>query len=205
MSTNPSSDPTVIYYDTHADQYTADTLRVEMGQLYDPFLALVPPGGHILDAGCGSGRDALAFLQRGFKVTAFDASPNLARLAQGVTGLPVAVRRFQDMTYIEEFDGVWACASLLHVPRREIGDVFARLTRALRSGGIWYMSFKAGEAEGTRDGRLFNDYTEKCLREVIAQQPSLGVISTWTTDDVRPNRRGDCWINGLVRARKGTG
>jgi SAM-dependent methyltransferase len=199
MSTNPPSDPTAAYYDSHAARFAAETLGLDTGWLYEPFLALVPPRGHILDAGCGPGRDSLAFLRRGYRVTAFDASPALARLAQGVTGLPVAVLRFQDVAYEDQFDGIWACASLLHVPRREIGGVIARLARALRPGGVWYMSFKAGEAEEVRDGRFYNNYTDRLLRELVGGHRPLAVIDTWQTEDARPERRGEFWINALVR------
>src|SRR5262245_22485962 len=133
---NQHSDPTVAYYDRHADSFVQDTLGVDMTALYKPFLALVPAGGHILDAGCGSGRDAREFKRRGYAVTAFDASPELVRLATGVIGQPVEVLRFQDMPFEEEFDGVWACASLVHVPAAEIEAVFANLIRADRKSVV---------------------------------------------------------------------
>jgi SAM-dependent methyltransferase len=199
MSTNPSSDLTVSYYDTQAARYAGETLRLDVTGLYEPFLALVPPGGHILDAGCGSGRDSLDFLRRGYQVTAFDASEEMARLAGQVTGLPVTVLRFQDVAYDGVFDGIWACASLLHVPRGEIGDVFTRLTRALRPGGVWYMSFKVGNEEGVRDGRFFNDYTVPFLRQLIGEQLLLTVIDTWQTGDLGPRQRGTLWTNAVVR------
>jgi 2-polyprenyl-3-methyl-5-hydroxy-6-metoxy-1,4-benzoquinol methylase len=198
MNTNPPSDATVAYYDTHADQYAAATSLLDMGELYERFLTLVPPEGHILDAGCGAGRDSLVFLRRGYQVTAFDASAKLAHLASERIGVPVRVLRFQDFADEGPFDGVWACASLLHVPRREIGDVFFRLTRALRPGGVWYMSFKAGDGETVHGGRFFNDYTEALLRGVIDEHPLLRVIDMWRTQDVRPERRGDVWTNALV-------
>jgi SAM-dependent methyltransferase len=199
MSANLPSDLTVTYYDTHAREYARDTLGVDMAPLHEPFLALVPTGRHILDAGCGSGRDTLAFLKRGYRVTAFDASAALARLAGQVSGLPVAVLRFQDVNYQAEFDGIWACASLLHVPRREIGEVFTRLTQALRPGGVWYMSFKVGEGQAVRDGRFFNDLTDRTLRELIDRQSALAVLRTWQTQDVRQDRRGTSWVNALVK------
>jgi hypothetical protein len=93
----------------------------------------------------------------------------MARQAERITGLPVAVSRFQEMAYVEEFDGIWANASLLHVSRQEMGDGIARLTRALRPGGILYTSFKVGESEGFRDGRFFNDWSEPRLRELFNQ------------------------------------
>src|SRR5262245_33297557 len=108
---NPPSDPTVAYYDAQAEQYALETRTAEMGRLYEPFLKLVPSGGHILDAGCGSGRDALAFRRLGYRVTAFDASPVLCKMAEDLIGQSVSVLRFQEVAFREEFDSIWACAS----------------------------------------------------------------------------------------------
>jgi SAM-dependent methyltransferase len=196
---NPPSDPTVAFYDTHAEQYVRDTIGIGMEDLYEPFLALVPAGGHILDVGCGSGRDSLAFLRRGYRVTAIDISAVMARLASERTGQVVAVLRVQDLTCENEFDAIWACASLLHVPAGEMDDVFARLTRALRPGGIWYLSFKQGESEEVRDGRFFNDYMEEGLRQLIQRHPQLTLLRVWLTEDMRPAQRRHKWVNGLVR------
>jgi SAM-dependent methyltransferase len=170
-----------------------------MEPFYERFLALVPAGGHILDAGCGPGRDALAFLRRGYRVTAIDASAELARLAAALLGQPVEVRRFQDLDYEESFDGIWACASLLHVPRGELDEVFRRLTRALRPGGVWYMSFKWGEAEEVRGGRRFTDFTEGSLRKLLAGHPQLALVETWQTQDVRAQERAQVWVNAIVQ------
>src|SRR5262245_25549836 len=160
---------------------------------------LVPAGGHILDAGCGPWRDAAEFRRRGYRVTAFDASPEMARMAPERTGEPVAVLRFQELTYQEQFDGVWACASLVHVPRVAMDEVFCRLTRALRAGGAWYMSFKRGEGEEMRDGRLFNDSTDSSFAELLKRYPRLVLLRTWQTEDLRPERCGQYWLNALVQ------
>ena len=69
----------VDYYNQHAQQFIVDTLEVDMAPLYTRFLPLLPEGAHILDAGCGSGRDAAHFLAQGFRVSAMDASEVLAR------------------------------------------------------------------------------------------------------------------------------
>jgi SAM-dependent methyltransferase len=199
MNSNPPSDPTVAYYDRNAKAYCEGTLGVCMDRLYKPFLALVPAGGHILDAGCGSGRDAREFLRRGYTVTAIDASAGLARVAVA----PVTVLRFEDMDWEGRFDGVWACASLLHVRRTEIDGVFARFSRALWPGGVWYMSFKPGEAEEVRGGRLFSDYTEESLRELVGRHPLLEFVRVWVTGDVRPGQAGQRWLNALVRKKEG--
>jgi SAM-dependent methyltransferase len=198
MSTSPPSDPTVAYYDEHAEAYAERVLGVAMDALYEPFLALVPAGGHILDAGCGPGRDALVFLQRGYRVTAIDASAAMARLATTRLGQSVEVRRFQDLDYEQELDAIWACASLLHVPRRELDDVFRRCTRALRPGGTWYISFKLGEAEEVREGRWFTDLTEASLRALLDRHHLLEVLQVWRTQD----RRELTWVNALVRRQR---
>ena len=111
----------------------------------------------------------------------------------------LVVRRFQDLDYEQEFDGIWACASLLHVPRRDMDDVVRRFTRALRPGGVWYMSFKAGEVEEVRGGRWFTDFTEGLLRTLLTRHPLLEVLRVWQTQDLHPDRRDQKWVNALVR------
>lgn len=106
---------TVSYYNNNAPTFFNDTVSVDMYLLHDRFLALVPKGGFVLDAGCGSGRDARAFKQRGYRVAAFDASPELAALASEYIGHYVAVRTFADVDEVGLYDGIWACASLLHL------------------------------------------------------------------------------------------
>jgi 2-polyprenyl-3-methyl-5-hydroxy-6-metoxy-1,4-benzoquinol methylase len=202
MNLTPPSDLTVAYYDAHAREYARDTVNVDMAPVYKPFLTLVPCGGHILDVGCGSGRDTLAFLRRGFRVTAIDPSVEMARLASEQTREAVAVLRVQDLNYENEFDGVWACASLLHVPGREMDDVLGRLTGALHPGGICYMSFKQGESEEFRHGRLFKDYTEPGLWQLVQRHPQLTLLRVWLTEDMRPEQSGRKWVNGLMRKRQ---
>jgi 2-polyprenyl-3-methyl-5-hydroxy-6-metoxy-1,4-benzoquinol methylase len=137
---------TIGYYDRNAVRFAADTADLDMSALYERFLQHLPPGGRILDAGCGVGRDALAFAERGYSVTAFDASAEMVRLARERVGSRAEVlhMRFEDVASQEEFDGIWACASLLHVPAADFPSVAARLAWALRPRGAWYMSFKLG-------------------------------------------------------------
>jgi SAM-dependent methyltransferase len=199
MSPNQPSDTTVAYYDRNARAFVDATLGLCMEPLYQPFLDLVPAGGHILDAGCGSGRDAREFLRRGYRVTAIDASQQMARLAAAVIGKPVEVLRIEDLAVEEEFDGIWACASLIHVPRRDIDNVLCRLGRTLRPGGVLYMSLKWGEGQRVEEGRLFNDYTENGFRPLLAGHALLSLLRAWRTDDVRPAKQGDTWLNVLAR------
>lgn len=193
-------DTTTRYYTENAGAFFADTVAVAMDPLYARFLTHIPPGGHILDAGCGSGRDTLAFLQKGYRVTAFDASPSLADLAERHTGQPVQVLRFLDLEWNREFDGIWACASLLHVPVGDLPDALGRLALALRHRGILYASFKHGRGERTHQGRRFTDLDEAGLQTLLGQVPGLTELETWISEDLRPARAAERWLNTLLAA-----
>ena len=127
------------YYETHADEYCRSTVALDMSSVYTRFLDKLAPDAHIVDAGCGSGRDTKAFLQRGYVVSAFDGSPQMARIASAYTGQKCHVLRFQEIEFRKEFDGVWACASLLHVPKCEMEDVLHRVVTALKPGGTCFV------------------------------------------------------------------
>ncbi|NCA72755.1 MAG: class I SAM-dependent methyltransferase [Sphingobacteriia bacterium] len=194
----PTDDPTLAYYEEQAETFCAETVAVDMAPLYARFLGHVASGGHILDAGCGSGRDALAFRRRGYDVTAFEASPALARMASEHCGLPVEVLRFQEIEWEDRFDGIWACASLLHVPMAELPEVLPRLGRALKPDGVLYASFKYGVGEREHGGRRFTDLDEEGLAALVEAVPALAVVETWVTGDRREGREGERWLNAIV-------
>src|ERR1035438_10145909 len=89
------SESTLEFYNQHAEEYCAATRDLDLSGIYHRFLAELPSGAHILDAGCGCGRDTKVFLERGHKVTAIDASPELPRLATLYTRQECGVLRFQ--------------------------------------------------------------------------------------------------------------
>jgi SAM-dependent methyltransferase len=190
---------TTDYYDIHADGFIAQTVNVDMAPLHVRFLAHLPPTAKILDAGCGSGRDAKAFLDQGYEVTAFDGSQEMARRASALLGRSVLHMRFDQMQFDAVFDGVWASASLLHVPRSNLTGIFDRLVCALKPGGICYMSFKVGDGERFRNGRLFNDQTESTLETSLASVPDVELVDLWRTQDRRTGRADEQWLNALVR------
>lgn len=192
------TDSTLRYYEENAERFFEETVDVDLSEIRERFLARLPDNADILDAGCGSGRDALAFSRRGHRVTAFDASPEIAAMASRHLGLPVMVMRFEDVGFAEAFDGVWACASLLHVPSSKLPEALARLTRALRVGGTFYMSFKEGAGERMKGGRLFTDVDREGLRRLLAAVPGLGEPEIWRTPDARPGRENEYWVNALV-------
>lgn len=193
-------EPTIRYYSENAASFFRETVGVQMSPLYDRFLRLIPPDGHILDAGCGSGRDALFFRSRGYRVTAFDGSEKLAHLAAEHTGLDVMVLRLQDVTWVKRFDGVWACASLLHVPAIDLAHTVRRLANALKPTGILYASFKYGQGEHERNGRIFTDLDETGFEALINDAGRPETVETWISADVRPGRGNELWFNALLRA-----
>jgi len=187
------------YYENHAHAFFADTVALDLTPLYERFLTYLPAGSAILDAGCGSGRDAKAFLQHGYVVTAFDASPLLAQLATAHTGLSIKVQRFQDLDESERFDGIWACASLLHVPLADLLDVFQRLACALKPGGILYASWKYGHSERQDGDRRFQDMDEANLNTLLMSARCFTTLDVWITSDSRPARAHENWLNALLR------
>lgn len=188
-----------LYYDQNARTFAEETLTVDMTPLYSRFLPLLPPASHILDAGCGSGRDARAFSVMGYSVTAFDTSPTLAALASNHLGAPVEVLCFQEIDWRECFDGIWACASLLHVPEAELADAVSRLSTALKPAGVLYASFKYGRGERDHNGRRFTDLDESGLVRLMDRVGGLTTIDTWITGDLRPGRESERWLNALLR------
>ena len=166
------------------------------------FLAHLPSGGTVLELGTGNGRDAAAMLKDGFAVTPSDASPELAAEAEARLGIPVRIMAFHELDDIATYDGVWACAALLHAPREELTDDLARIFRALRPGGLLTASFKAGDSEG-RDqfGRYYN-YID--ADQLNAHATAAG---PWASIDITENegsgydRQPTRWL--WMHARKG--
>lgn len=186
------------YYQQQAEPFYHGTINVDMSPLYQRFLPYVPKGGSIVDAGCGSGRDSLYFTNLGFKVLAFDASPALVNLAEQHTGLAISQCRFEQFTPIEPVDAIWACASLLHVPRVELNKVMAHLAAQLKPNGVFYCSFKYGQDEVSRDGRHFTNVDETGLNELIKDLP-LSIIEHWQTGDLRQGREHERWLNAICK------
>lgn len=189
---------TVSYYEANARRFFENTRNIDMESIYESFLSVLPPGGHILDAGCGSGRDSRAFLERGYEVTALDASEAMVELASQHFGRPVLHMSFDQVRFRERFDGIWACASLLHVPAHNMAKVLGQLGMALKVGGVMYASFKYGEGEAVKDGRLFNDYDEGSLRNLLRNHLEFVILKLWRTTDLRTGCNKVTWLNVLL-------
>lgn len=194
-----NSNQTIEYYNRHHDLYIAGTLSADMSSTRSRFAAHLPEHARILDFGCGSGRDTKAFLEAGYLVDAIDGSEQLCGKASEYTGISVKRMLFNELDACERYDGVWACASILHLPKTELADVLGKIEKALRHNGILYTSFKYGSFEGIRNGRYFTDFTEETLKTFWKTATSMQIFDQWITQDVRPGREEEKWINLFAR------
>lgn len=99
----------------------------------------------------------------------------------------------------DTYDGIWACASILHLRMEELTDVFRRMILALHEEGILYVSFKLGNFRGERNGRYFTDFDESGFRKYAEQFPELTIRNLWITADVRSGREEEQWLNIILQ------
>ena len=193
------SDDTIQYYNKNAIQFFDTTKDLSFQENQNRFLNYLKKGDTILDFGCGAGRDTKYFLEQGFQVVAVDGSIELCQLASEHTGIPVRKMFFQELAESHTYHGIWACASILHVPKNELTEVFEKMSKALKQFGVIYASFKYGTYEGERSGRYFTDFTEETFGKFMKQIDGLSIKEVWITADVRPDRGDEKWLNIILR------
>lgn len=188
----------VEFYEENHQEFINNTRHVDMSNLYLPFCQLLPNGAKILDAGCGSGRDTHFFINNGFQVVAIDASSKMVAATREATGADCRLMSFEDLKLENDFDAIWACASLLHVKRENLVVVLNDLAKVLLPSGVLYASFKYGTAERQSDLRYFNDMTPELMAMTIADVPNLKISKMWMTSDARPMRDNEKWLNCIL-------
>lgn len=199
MNESKNSNYTIEYYENNWESYIQDTVNEGFCTIQDRFLSLLRPDSHILDFGCGSGRDTKYFLSKGFRVSALDGSESFCRFATDYTGIPVRHVLFQDFCDKNLYDGIWACASLLHLPQADLVKTVNHIVDALKETGYLYCSFKYGDFQGQRNGRYFTDLTEVSFEKLILKNNPLTIQELWISEDVRPNRKTEQWLNIICR------
>ena len=194
-------DKTLKYYNENAQSFASGTVSVKFTKVQDKFLEKLNPDAYILDFGCGAGRDTKYFLSRGYQVDAVDGSEQLCRIASEYTEIKVRQMLFQELDEKEKYDGIWACASILHLPKKQLREVLENMYAALKSEGWIYASFKYGEFEGERNGRYFTDFTTDTFKDFIHDMHGLKIEEQWITGDVRPGRGEEKWLNLLLQKK----
>jgi len=192
------------YYLDNATDYANRTIDADMSLLHNQFLARLPTGGSILDAGCGAGRDLKVFLDRGYQACGIDASTSLVEIAKQYSGAKCTVGRIEEIADISRFDGIWACASLLHLPKTDIESVLRRLKKALVPGGTLFASVQEGWGEQTApDGRFFAHYQLDEFARAV-EVADFSVEKAWLTKDTLCRSKANSWVNILATVPKVT-
>ena len=194
---------TIDYYNKNVDNYCKQTISVDFATTQNEFLNMLPKKSLILDFGCGSGRDSLAFLKQGYNVEAIDGSEKMCKIASQITGINVRKMLFQELNEYEKYDGIWACSSILHLTREELRLVMNKMRDALKPDGIVYTSFKYGSFEGERNGRYFLDFKEDSFENFIIDIKELEIQKIWISSDVRVGRGEEKWLNVILQKKIG--
>tara|TARA_R100000656_G_C3957715_1_gene129458 strand:- start:1578 stop:2147 length:570 start_codon:yes stop_codon:yes gene_type:complete len=185
------------YYDAKSQEFIDSTLSLDMSALYAEFEPYLKKDALILDLGCGPGRDLKYFNQK-YKAIGLEPSKNLATFARDYSGAEVIESDIQSFQTDVKLDGIWACASLLHLKSTELSPVFKKLSQLLKPNGIIYTSFKYGDFEGERSGRYFTDLTEESIMAYL-KESGFGIKHFWITEDLRPERGNEKWLNLLIQ------
>ncbi len=198
--TGASDDGTLQFYRRNAEAY-AGWAKAPSTRLKS-FLALLPQGGSILELGCGAGNHAAEMLGAGFALRATDGSPEMAAIASRRIGHPVETMRFDELDAQEAYDGVWASACLLHVPRDELAGVLARVHRALKPDGVFYASYKLGHGDDGRDGlgRYYNYPSVEWLESAYAASGPWHQLKTDTSEIKSFDEAPATMLHVLVRS-----
>lgn len=181
------------YYKEHSKEFIESTFNCDMSEQYFFFEKHLKNRGKILDIGFGSGRDSLYFKSKGYDVYAIDPEESFVEHAKELGLDHIYKQKAEEIKFKNTFDGIWACASLLHVSSNSLSDVFARCFKALKKGGIFYASFKYGNFEGERNGRFYLDLNEETIKHYYLSS-GLKLIEFSITEDIRPNK-SDKWLN----------
>ena len=198
---------TLAFYNSNASSFIDQTMSVDMHQLYQLFIENLPvrPSNqqHILDLGCGSGRDSIYFANLGFNVTAMDGSRELIKRAKIhhndiIDWRCTTFEQIPFQVWYKRFTSIWACASLLHIPYKELPELLDNLLTMLTDEGVFYASFKYGDNERVDNGRFFCDMNEERWEALKQKITCEFKEETWLTIDQREERNKE-WFNIIFK------
>ncbi len=189
---------TIEYFNEKAEKCFADAFTITEHTNQDTFLSYLKPGSHILDFGCGSGRDTAYFISKGYTVTPTDGAENMCRLASEYLHMPVKCMEFNELNETETYDGIFASASIMHIEYEKLRELFPKMIRALKHGGILYVSFKYGEGEGYLGKRFYTYMNEERLHALLKEYPELETVQEWIFGNEHPGQPDFRWISAIL-------
>lgn len=190
------------YYNREAERYKEERNElVEFTEIYKNFVKYLKPGCKILDFGCGSGRDSLYFKKSGYKVIALDGSPKMCEITRDLCNIEVKEMFFEDFIEKDTYDGIWACATLLHLPKEVLIKVLSNLAASLKDDGYIYTTFKYGNFEGIRHERYFIDFTPETFSELIKSVSELEIIEEFESNSSLKSQNNKHWINFILKKK----
>ncbi len=190
------------FYNREATRYKEERNEIKgFDEVYKPFINRVKPNGKILDFGCGSGRDSMFFKEHDYEVVALDGSKEMCEITRKLCNIEVKEMFFEDFNEVNTYDGIWACASLLHLPKEKLIPILKNLSSALKDNGYIYTSFKYGNFEGIRNERYFLDMTEESFGELISEIPELEVVETYQTNGLLSSQIRKHWLNIILKKK----
>jgi SAM-dependent methyltransferase len=192
---------TIEYFDEKAEHCFADAFTITERTNQDRFLAELPAGGSILDLGCGSGRDTAYFREKGFAVTPTDGSARMCALASDYLGTPVRVQEFNELDDAALYDGIFASASIMHLEYERLVELMPKLVRALKPGGVLYVSFKYGDTDGYLGKRYYTYMTEERFAALVSTVPELTVTQVGIFGNEHPGQPDFRWLWALLQKR----
>ena len=189
---------TIDYYNENAETFYQRTVGLDLIEIYEKFLKQVPDSCTILDVGCGSGRDTLYFLNNGYEVISIDASSEMVKLSSKLTKQNTSLLRIEDIGFKDQFEGIWACASLLHIDESKTTDVYHKLRAAMKMNGCCYASYKYGNGTEVREGRYYSHYDEDSFQKMFENIKGLEIVELWDTLDLKEDGNDEKWLNILL-------
>lgn len=188
------------YYQKNSQSYFDRTSKLDLSHIYTRFLKYLMPSSYILDAGCGSGRDSVFFLQENYRVYSYDYCDNLCSLARKNFNLKIEQMDHSQISFKNKFDGIWACASLLHLNRDHLSKVIYKFMEALKDNGVFYTSFKIGIGTLKERERLFYNFEKNEALDYFSQFASFCIVEFWESIDVKSNTESH-WINIILQKK----
>ena len=200
--TNLKRDATRRFYQSHSREYADATIERALAHVLRDFCRRISSDGQVLDLGCGAGHDLSSIAGTGRVAIGLDYAEPIARIARSISTCPVVVADMRAIPFRDlAFDGVWASASLLHLPRRDLPTALSEIRRILRPNGRFFASVKAGSGEmHDKEGRFFALYDQDGWRRSL-QEAGFVILSLESSESSLPNplgARSERWLNSLA-------